>query len=56
VALQGPSDNSVDILSASLNLQLSTPAASLETYKREEAILCRTVAGVANSIARDLLA
>lgn len=34
VALQGYADNSVDIVSASLNLQLSAPAAPLETYKK----------------------
>jgi long-chain fatty acid transport protein len=34
VALQGSSDNSVDILSASLNFQLSAPTTSLETYKK----------------------
>jgi long-chain fatty acid transport protein len=34
VALQGHSDISADIVSASLNLQLSAPAKALETYKK----------------------
>jgi long-chain fatty acid transport protein len=34
ILLQGHSDNSADLVAASLNLQLSAPAAALESYKK----------------------